>query len=388
MIQRIGLLLTLLLLGLGTATSTAQSEPVVYGVFFYSPSCPHCHEVMDNHWPGIEAEFGSQLQVIFVNVSQAQGGALMNTARSAMGIASGGVPMLIIGETVLVGSIQIPEIAPNIIRQGLANGGIGLPPIPGIEAYFSDVAPTSAAIAQPAAFTIANIVAVGVLIALVIALVVALAAGQNTNILEALQGRPGRLGLLFGALAGLVFALSLALGSQDESTIMLLAGAIAVGFGLVVLGILMTPLNKELPIWLFPLIVIAGLGVAGYMTYIEVFTLDEAVCGAMGDCNAVQDSEFASFLGIPVGLLGIVGYLALLGGWVVRNLSRNAVWDMLLFLLAAMGVAFSIYLTFLEPFVIGASCTWCLTSAVTMLLLLLLLAPTAWSSLQNAPNQT
>jgi hypothetical protein len=28
-------------------------QPIVYGVFFYSPTCPHCHEVIDNHWPGI-----------------------------------------------------------------------------------------------------------------------------------------------------------------------------------------------------------------------------------------------------------------------------------------------------------------------------------------------
>jgi uncharacterized membrane protein len=34
--------------------------------------------------------------------------------------------------------------------------------------------------------------------------------------------------------------------------------------------------------------------------------------------------------------------------------------------MTAFGLAFSIYLTFLEPFVIGATCAWCLTSAIVM----------------------
>ena len=42
--------------------------------------------------------------------------------------------------------------------------------------------------------------------------------------------------------------------------------------------------------------------------------------------------------------------------------------------LVGAGLAFSIYLTFLEPFVIGASCAWCLTSAVIMTVLLWLTA--------------
>ncbi|MCA9911773.1 MAG: hypothetical protein KC496_00425 [Anaerolineae bacterium] len=381
MFRRLSIFLFLLLVAFSAALTTAQSEPVVYGVFFYSPSCPHCHEVIDNHWPGIEAEFGSQLNVVFIDITQAAGSNMMNAARNAMGIAANGVPMLIIGENVLVGSVQIPQEAPALIRQGLANGGIGLPPIPGIDAYFDSLPTNAAAIAQPTAFTVANVVAVIVLFALVIALLAALAAGQNHSVLAALQGRPGRIAVLVGALVGAVFALSLALGAQDDTTILVLAGAITVGFGIVAVGILMTPLGKDLPTWIFPLIVIAGLGVAGYLTYVEM-TLTEAVCGAMGDCNAVQQSEFATFLGIPVGLWGVAGYVAMLGAWIARTFSKGAIWDMFMFLLAAMGVAFSIYLTFLEPFVIGASCTWCLTSAITMLLSLLLLAPAGWQSVQ------
>jgi uncharacterized membrane protein len=44
---------------------------------------------------------------------------------------------------------------------------------------------------------------------------------------------------------------------------------------------------------------------------------------------------------------------------------------------ALLGTLFSVYLTFLEPFVIGATCAWCLTSAVVMTLLLWATAPMA-----------
>jgi uncharacterized membrane protein len=50
----------------------------------------------------------------------------------------------------------------------------------------------------------------------------------------------------------------------------------------------------------------------------------------------------------------------------MRRLGSLAMWGFCVF-----GVLFSIYLTFLEPFVIGATCLWCITSAVIMMLLLL-----------------
>jgi len=49
--------------------------------------------------------------------------------------------------------------------------------------------------------------------------------------------------------------------------------------------------------------------------------------------------------------------------------------------MTCFGIAFSIYLTFLEPFVIGATCAWCLTSAIVMTALFWLAAPRARSAL-------
>jgi uncharacterized membrane protein len=125
--------------------------------------------------------------------------------------------------------------------------------------------------------------------------------------------------------------------------------------------------SRPLPAWLLPLLALAGLIVAAYLAYVEV-TLADAVCGLVGNCNTVQQSEYARILNIPIGVLGVLGYVLIFGLWVAsRGQTRWTRWALLL--VTAGGVAFSAYLTFLEPFVIGATCVWCLTSAVVMLML-------------------
>jgi uncharacterized membrane protein len=121
--------------------------------------------------------------------------------------------------------------------------------------------------------------------------------------------------------------------------------------------------------WANPLLALAGLGVATYLAHVEVHGI-EAVCGPVGDCNTVQQSEYARLFGVlPIGVLGAVGFAAIVVTWAVRRWAtgRNAMRAALALLaLTALGTLFSIYLTFLEPFVIGATCLWCLTSAVIM----------------------
>ena len=101
-----------------------------------------------------------------------------------------------------------------------------------------------------------------------------------------------------------------------------------------------------------------------------------AVCGPVGDCNTVQQSEYARLFGIlPIGALGLIGYAAIIAAWWIERRGHAPLDRLAAFALVIMalgGTLFSIYLTFLEPFVIGASCAWCLTSAILMTALLLL----------------
>ncbi len=126
---------------------------------------------------------------------------------------------------------------------------------------------------------------------------------------------------------------------------------------------------------LIPILSVIGLGVAFYLTFIET-TNAKAVCGPVGDCNAVQASPYAKLFGVvPVGLLGAVGYIGILAAWVLARMGRGRLAQLApvaIFGMALFGVLFSIYLTYIELFVIHAVCIWCLSSAVIMALVLTL----------------
>jgi uncharacterized membrane protein len=115
------------------------------------------------------------------------------------------------------------------------------------------------------------------------------------------------------------------------------------------------------------------MGVAAYLTIIEL-SGEPAVCGPVGDCNEVQQSSYAFLFGVmPVGALGVIGYSAIILAWATTRYLPGRPHDLMqiaLFALTLVGTLFSIYLTFLEPFVIGAACAWCLTSAILQTLLL------------------
>ena len=107
-----------------------------------------------------------------------------------------------------------------------------------------------------------------------------------------------------------------------------------------------------------------GLGVATYLTYVHYEGI-ESVCGLGDDCEKVQTSEWSDLAGVPVALLGLIGYAAMLATLFVEReeaLIAGA-------LIALVGFGFSAYLTYRELFSIDAICPWCVASAVIMTLL-------------------
>ena len=95
-------------------------------------------------------------------------------------------------------------------------------------------------------------------------------------------------------------------------------------------------------------------------------------CGASGGCEVVQTSQWAVFLGLPVAFYGVVGYVAVFG--VALAALRPAAlaersWNVLLAGLTSVGFLFTVYLTYLELFVIHAICRWCVGSAVIITLI-------------------
>jgi len=139
----------------------------------------------------------------------------------------------------------------------------------------------------------------------------------------------------------------------------------------------------RLPDWPIPLLAIAGIAISAYLGSVESSGGD-AVCGPVGDCNAVQDSEYARIAGVPMGVVGVLGYAFVLAGWIVARLVEGRLADVIQVSVAAgafAGTLFSAWLTFLEPFVIGATCLWCISSALTMLALMWLTAGRGWAAL-------
>ena len=108
-----------------------------------------------------------------------------------------------------------------------------------------------------------------------------------------------------------------------------------------------------------------GIGVAGYLTWVHYGDVEPVCVGGGGGCAKVQASDQSELAGVPVALLGLFAYVALL----VTNVARGEPARMAAALTALVGAGFSIYLTIESVTVIEATCQWCLASLALMILL-------------------
>jgi uncharacterized membrane protein len=318
-------------------------------------------------------QYGNQLQIIGIDVTQQQGQVLFMSAMQKFKLESAGVPFLVIGDTYLIGSGDIPEKFPGMVETYLAQGGIDWPDIPGLQEVAlpqsaeADVSTATVTAAQadtppvtitvqpatlqttPAPAAVSPAVAPPTATAGIIGI-----HTETSNWTDTFARDPAGNSLsvivLIGMLGSIVWVINLFKNTNGSSL-------------------------KENWLWVTPLFCVIGFGVAGYLAYVET-TSATAVCGPVGDCNTVQQSEYARLFGIlPIGVLGIIGYAAIILLWLIARYANEHLSDLAavsLFATTAFGTLFSIYLTFLEPFVIGATCVWCLTSAILMTILMLL----------------
>ena len=379
------------------APASADDGPVVQAVLFYSPSCGHCHKVIQEdlpllyekhnsqeEWfivgevpdeesgelPSIVGLMGDTLQILYINAATPLGSELFGNALIQFEVPENryGVPNLFIGETELVGSLEIPELLPGLIDEALEQGGVAWPDIPGLDEAIEalvplqeleptaeasgDGTPTAAGNQTEAAPTGEPSPTQGVDF-----------TADNLTVRQKFQLDPVGNSLSVGVLIGMIASLAvMAVRWRDQKKT-----------------------KKRLKLhWVVPLLALVGLVVAGYLAFIES-TGGEAVCGPVGDCNTVQQSEYAFLFGVvSVGLLGMLSYIAILSAWLIDRWGSEQLADLAqvaIFLMAFVGTLFSIYLTFLEPFVIGATCAWCLTSAVVITALMLISANPARDAL-------
>ncbi len=386
-LRLLGCALMMLLLSAGPLEAASGT---VHAVLFYSPTCGHCHTVITEVLPPLLEKYGDQLQIMGVDISQPGSEALFNAAIEQYDVPpeNQGVPMLLVGDVVLVGSAEIPERFPGLIEEHLAAGGLDWPDVPGLAAVIAQA--EAAASAPEDAQSAGEDVAAG-------ASEDAQSAGEDVaaGASEDAQsaGESGASDAVTGALPTGLQTEPQTVGARlardpvgNGLAVLFLIGMVgALGWVLATTRPWTAPLvarSSERPAswrdWAVPALTLIGLGVAGYLAYVETQQVT-AICGPVGDCNAVQQSPYARLFGlIPIGVLGLAGYLLILGGWLVYRYTAGAAarWaGLLICALTIGGVLFSIYLTFLEPFVIGATCAWCLTSALLMTLLLLSICP-------------
>jgi uncharacterized membrane protein len=116
------------------------------------------------------------------------------------------------------------------------------------------------------------------------------------------------------------------------------------------------------------ILALVGFFIALYLWLYKIGVAGELKCGT-GGCETVQTSPWAMVLGLPVAFYGVVGYAVLL---VVALVGLRPAWvgrrgsALVLAGLATAGFAFTLWLTYLEVFVIHAICRWCVASAVVM----------------------
>jgi uncharacterized membrane protein len=468
---------------------------VVHAILFYSPTCPHCHQVINEELIPLQEQYGDRLVLLGFDTSQPWANDLLFEAIQYHDVPEErwAVPFLVVGDEALIGAEEIPARFPSIIQDGLAGEGIDIPNIPGIvtflreqgvidpryperrvavQAHAEDEAGAAPDSAPPAGVQENRAEGDTVSIdSLAPAGEVAQdpdTAGAEAPTADTAEGRgvaptddpvsgeelragpdstppptgdreaspaadrlpqagapgldpdsvargtdearsdsAGPLGEPAGDSAGAADS-SLNPGARGRGPAPLDLQAVAreledmgmwdrfrldpVGnsFSVLVLLFLAWTLlvrgypprvrSGPWPEWAIPCLLALGAAVALYLTYVEV-TGSPAVCGPVGDCNTVQQSSYARLFGVlPVGILGLVGYLLMFAfwGWGMTGASeRRRVARRLLWGSALIGTLFSLYLTFLEPFFIGATCAWCLTSAVVMALLLWASAPLA-----------
>src|SRR5215212_8640895 len=117
------------------------------------------------------------------------------------------------------------------------------------------------------------------------------------------------------------------------------------------------------------LLSLTGFFVSAYLYLYKIGRIGTLACGT-GACETVQQSPWSRVAGIEVSLIGMLGYVALLAvslATLQPTVAERRWPTTLLLLLAAGGLGFTLYLTYLELFVIHAICRWCLGSAAIII---------------------
>jgi uncharacterized membrane protein len=310
----------------------AAEKPTVNALLFYKSDCKECTEIISALLPKWQDQHGDQLKILAVNTASSEGGTLYLDAVLKINIPfSTRLPIVIIGNQYLGGAKEITKKLPTIIEEKLGQNGTKWPTLEGLPRLIANTPQSSG---DTISFWVSDFRSNRL-------------GRIKENTLNKLRSDP--------------------LGNSASLIVLILM------IGSIISKPFMFRKNNQLKIiteygWGVPVLSFVGMGTSLYLTYVK-FSLSEAFCGPIGDCNAVQQSQFASLFGfLPVSLAGLMVFFLIALLWFLQKIypKKFNIFGSFIGLIVLASVFFFIYLTFLEPFVIGATCIWCLLSALTM----------------------
>jgi uncharacterized membrane protein len=318
--------LLLILAAFGAPAVADQAPEPVRGVLFHGPDCTECGELFDFLLPALFEQVGERLQLASFDTAEPTGAKLYQAA----GQQGADLPLLLVGGHAFSGLMGIAQgLGDNFEALSVDPAAQRWPPLPGLEA------------ALPRGLQLLR--------------------ERVASAPEIPDYGPG-------------------------NGVMPLGDRIANGLAVLTLGLMLLALWDSFRRLRQPdpapgrngplvLVILVGLGISGYTAYTSLADI-APMCGVVSGCNEVQNSEYARLFGIPMGVLGLIGYAGILVTWLIgrRWSPAGGGWRWLPWGIALFGVLFSLRLTYLEPFVIGHTCIWCLGSALSITAALWLLS--------------
>jgi uncharacterized membrane protein len=323
------------------AASAQNDQPLVQTILFWTEGCPYCTQALTETLPPLQEKYQAQLSILLVEVATVEDIEKLYSLGADLGYTKEQVhvPFLLVDHSALIGVDEIRDRLPDLVEEYLTSGGKEYPDMPQLNEMLSrgvaftafDTSPKLIQQAETGNNSLGMALAWVIMVVMILALVLSI-----VMIVRAFNGRP--------------------LGK----------------------------INRWLDIAI-PILSLIGLGADPLVCRAH----DTQAMGPVGDCNAVQSSPYAKLFGIlPIGVVGALGYIAILAAWLWQRFRTDALARIagpVMFGMALFGTLFSIYLTYLELFVIHAVCLWCLSSAVLITALMLLNLPslTQWVAISD-----
>lgn len=123
------------------------------------------------------------------------------------------------------------------------------------------------------------------------------------------------------------------------------------------------------------LLVAVGLVISGYLTYTKVSSTDILCVEAqIFNCAAVEQSQWSNIMGIPVSILGLLGYVSMgiLFALELRFPSHHLQISLLTFTITLIAWLFSMWLVYVQAAILQTFCQWCLSHELNITVLFVL----------------